>query len=390
MNNMAVAIAATYEMVPGRYPELDPFDMFRAVLKGALGSWGIGPKDVDGLLTSPAGQAAGSTDTYVHDKLVSELAIYPRFAETMCLGGATFVAMINRAQLAIEAGQAKAVLCIGAGKFMKPGDGGAEMMARVISECDFEVPYGTFIPALYAMIAQQFMHERGITREDIARYAVSARKWALLNPRALMHAKGPIEVADVIASRPIAEPFNFLDCSIPTDGGGAVLVARADVARDIATRPAYVRGYGECHLRGTMSNAGNLIETGATVSGQAAFAQAGMTPSDIDVVQLYDAFSATPLILLENLGFCAPGDSGAFVQSGATDPGGILPMNTNGGLLSFGHTGDSSGMSVLIEAARQTMGEAGPNQVEKASRVLAHCYGGMMYDHTTLILARDA
>ena len=387
---MNAAIAATYEMKPGRYPELDPFDMFREVLMGAIDSWGIRPSDVDGLLTAPAGQSAGATDTYVHDKLVSELAIHPRFAETMCLGGATYAAMVNRAQLAIENGQAKAVLCIGAGKFMKPGAGGAEMMARMISECDFEVPYGTFIPALYAMVAQQFMHERGITREDIARYAVSARKWALLNPRALMHSKGPIEVADVIASRPIAEPFNFLDCSIPTDGGGAVLVARADIARDISKQPAYVRGYGECHLRGTMSNAGNLIETGATVSGPEAFRRAGMQPSDIDVVQLYDAFSATPLILLENLGFCAPGTSGAFIRSGAADPGGSLPMNTNGGLLSFGHTGDSSGMSVLIEAARQVMSEAGPNQVEKAENVLAHCYGGMMYDHTTLILSRNA
>lgn len=387
---MTVAIAASYEMKPGRYPELDPFDMFREVLTGAIDSWGIGPGDVDGLLTAPAGQSAGATDTYVHDKLVSELAIHPRFAETMCLGGASYAAMVNRAQLAIENGQAKAVLCIGAGKFMKPSAGGAEMMARMISECDFEVPYGTFIPALYAMVAQQFMHERGITREDIARYAVSARKWAVLNPRALMHSKGLIEVADVLASRPIAEPFNFLDCSIPTDGGGAVLVARADIARDIARQPAYIRGYGECHLRGTMSNAGNLIETGATVSGPEAFRRAGMQPSDIDVAQLYDAFSATPLILLENLGFCAPGTSGDFIQSGATDPGGSLPVNTNGGLLSFGHTGDSSGMSVLVEAARQVMGEAGPNQVEKADNVLAHCYGGMMYDHTTLILSRNA
>jgi acetyl-CoA acetyltransferase len=273
---------------------------------------------------------------------------------------------------------------------MKPGVGGAEMMARMISECDFEVPYGTFIPALYALIATQFMHERGITREDIARVAVSARKWALLNPKARMHDKGPLEIADIIASRPIAEPFHFLDCSIPSDGGGAVLVTRADIGRQMSARPAYVRGYGEYHPRGTISGAGNLVQSGATVSGPEAFRRAGMTPRDIDVAQLYDAFSATPLILLENLGFCEPGTSGRFVQSGATDPGGSLPMNTNGGLLSFGHTGDASGMSVLIEGARQAMGQAGPTQVEKADRVLVHCYGGMMFDHATLILANEA
>jgi acetyl-CoA acetyltransferase len=376
-------------MPPGRYPDLGPFDMFREVLRGAFAEWKIRPQLVDGLLTSPAGQSAGQTDVYVHDKLISELGIRPTFAETINLGGATFAAMVHRASLAIQDGRANAVLCIGAGKFMKPGVGGAEMMARMISECDFEVPYGTFIPALYALIATQFMAERGITREDIARVAVSARKWALLNPKARMHGKGPLEIADIINSRPIAEPFHFLDCSIPSDGGGAVLVTRADIAQQISSRPAYVRGYGEYHPRGTISSAGNLVESGATVSGPEAFRRAGMTPADIDIVQLYDAFSATPLILLENLGFCEPGTSGKFVQSGATDPGGRLPMNTNGGLLSFGHTGDASGMSVLIEGARQVMGQAGPPQVEKADRVLVHCYGGMMFDHATLILARE-
>ena len=384
----AVTIAATHEMRPGRYPDLDPFEMFREVLKGAMASWGIGPRKIDGLLTSPAGQAAGATDTYVHDKLISELGVHLTFAETMCLGGATFAAMVNRAEMAIRYGLASAVLCIGAGKFMKPTAGGAEMMARMISECDFEVPYGTFIPALYALIAHQFMHERGITREDLAHVAVSQRKWARLNPQALMHDKGELTVADVLSSRPVAEPFRLLDCSVPCEGGGAILVTRSDIGRGMSRQPAYVRGYGECHLRGTISNAGNLIETGATRSGPAALGRAGMTPADIDIVELYDAFSATPLILLENLGFCGAGESGALVRSGATAPGGRLPMNTNGGLLSFGHTGDASGMSVLIEAARQTMGTAGPNQVTKADTVLAHCYGGMMYDHATLILAR--
>src|SRR3546814_7633667 len=129
-----VTIAATYEMTPGRYPELGPFDMFREVLKGSFGAWNIGPRDVDGLLTSPAGQASGATDVYAHDKLVAELGIRPTFAETINLGGATFAAMVHRATMAIRDGRANAVLCIGAGKFMKPGVGGAEMMARMLSE----------------------------------------------------------------------------------------------------------------------------------------------------------------------------------------------------------------------------------------------------------------
>jgi acetyl-CoA acetyltransferase len=187
----------------------------------------------------------------------------------------------------------------------------------------------------------------------------------------------------------ICTPFHLLDCSFPSDGGGAVLVTRADLGRKWASQPAYILGYGEHHTRGTVSEPGNLIETGAVRSGAEAFRRAGLTPRDIDVAQIYDAFTSTPLILLENLGFCAPGESAAFVNSGAIDPGGTLPVNTYGGLLSFGHTGDASGMSLVTEGAFQTMGIAGPNQVEKAERVLIHGYGGMLYDHATLILGRE-
>jgi len=376
-------------MRPGRYPELGPFDVFRELLRGALREWEITPQMVDGLLTTPGGQAQGQTDAYIHDKLVAELGLRPSFAETICLGGASFGAMVNRAMNAIREGRANAVLCLGAGKFLKPTEGSAEMLAKVIAEADFEVPYGPFIPGLYALIAKRFMHERNIKREDLARVAVSARKWALLNPDARMYGKGELTIEDVIASRPIAEPFHYLDCSIPSDGGGAILVTRAELGRELNRQPAYVLGYGEYHPRGTISSGGDLVETGAVRTGKEAFAAAGLAPGDIDVAQLYDAFSATPLILLENLGFCAPGTSGQFVQSGAADPGGSLPMNTFGGLLSFGHTGDSSGMSVLIEGVKQAMGVAGERQVADAEKVLVHCYGGMMYDHTTIILGRE-
>jgi acetyl-CoA acetyltransferase len=311
-------------------------------------------------------------------------------AETINMGGATYVAMVDRAATAIRAGRANTVLCVSAGKFMKPSAGGGALMAGAVSDRDLELPYGTFIPALYGLIASQFMAERNVSAEDLARVAVSARMWARLNPRARMH-KGPaLSIRDVLDSRMIATPYHFLDCSFPSDGGGAVLVTRAELARKWTKQPAYVLGYGEHHPRGTLSNDGNLIENGATVSGPRAFAQAGMTPADIHVAQLYDAFSSTPLLLLENLGLCGVGESAAFVQRGEIDPGGSLPVNTFGGLLSFGHTGDASGMSLLTEAALQTMGNAGPNQVARADRVLVHAYGGMMFDHATVILGREA
>jgi acetyl-CoA acetyltransferase len=383
-----IAIAGAYELLPGRYPD-DDVALFRAVLKGALKSWPIRPHDVDGLMTSPCGGIAGY-DTYIHDRLVSELGLAPTFVETINLGGATYLAMVDRAATAIRAGRANTVLCVSAGKFMKPSAGGGALMAGAISDRDLEVPYGTFIPALYGLVASQLMAERNVTAEDLARVAVAARSWARLNPRARMHGAAPLSVQEVLESRMICTPFHFFDCSFPSDGGGAVLVTRGDLARKWAKQPAYVLGYGEHHPRGTISDAGNLLETGATRSGPQAFERAGMTARDIQVAQLYDAFSSTPLLLLENLGLCGTGEAAGFVQRGGIDPGGALPVNTYGGLMSFGHTGDSSGMSLLTEAAFQTMGIAGPNQVRAAERVLVHAYGGVMFDHATVILGREA
>lgn len=384
-----VTIAAAYELPARRYPELDTIDLFRAVLKGALASWPVGPQDIDGLLTTPAGTITGY-DTYIHGRLISELGIHARLAETMNLGGGSHLAMVNHAAMAIREGRANAVICISAGKMFRPGMGAGEAMARAISDGDLEVPYGAYIPALYGLVASQFMAERNATARDLARVAVSARKWALLNPKARMHEKGPLTVEEVLASRMIASPFHYLDCSLPSDGGGAVLVTRADLGRKWAKQPAYIQGYGECHQRGTLSDPGSLIDTGAVVSGGAAFKESGLKPRDIRVAQLYDAFSSTPLILLENLGLCAKGEAAAFVQSGAIDPGGSLPVNTYGGLISFGHTGDSSGMSLLTAGASQALGEAGSTQVDNAEHVLIHAYGGIMFNHTTMILGRAA
>jgi acetyl-CoA acetyltransferase len=385
-----VAIAASYELPPARFPDISPHNLYRKVAIAALREWGLRPNDVNGLLAVPSGQGIGAIDIYTHEKLGAELGLLPGFAETLNAGGASFAIMIGRAASAIRDGLADCVLCIGTGKFTKPTSGGAEVMARMISEPDFEIGYGPFIPALYALIASRFMAERDAMPADLARVAVSARRWALRNPRALMHGKGAITVEDVLGSRMIAAPFHYLDCSVPCDGGGAVLVTTGEKARQLSRQPAYLLGYGEAHSHGSLSSAGKrLIETVAARTGADAFRRGGLSPGDIDLAMLYDAFSVTPLILLENLGFCKPGQAAAFVQSGAIDPGGSLPVNTNGGLLSFGHTGEASGMSLIIEAARQVMGQAADNQLARCNTALVHAYGGMMYEHATLILGRS-
>lgn len=382
------AIVAVEELRPGRYPDEDGAGMPELVLRGFLDGIELGPADVDGLLVCPAGMASGSgADIFVHERLNDALGIRPRFCETVNVGGATYTIMLSRAAVAISAGLADAVLCVGAGKFPKVGRGGADVMARMISHPDFEYPYGSFIPALYALAATRHMADRGTSRDALAAVAVCSREWALRHPDALMRDAGPLTIEMVLDSRPIAWPFNLLDCSVPCEGGAAFLVTRGERARELTEQPAYLLGFGEFHDHGNISHASDFASMGAGVSARAAFDMAGVSPSDVDLAELYDAFTINPILLLEETGLVEPGKGGQFFLDGRGAPGGDLPVNTYGGLLSFGHTGDASGMSMLIEAARQVMGEAKDRQLD-TEIALVHTYGGMMADHSTVLLGR--
>ena len=383
------AIAAAIEIRPGRFPDLGILDLYERVVRAFLEQWRIDPTLVDGLLVAPAGMASGAgAELFVHENLGDSLGLQPIFAETLNAGGATYAVMASRAALAVAAGRANAVLCVAAGKFPDVGSGGGELMARMVSDPDFEFIYGTFIPALYALAATRHMHERGTTREALAAVAVSSREWALRHPDAIMRAKGPLTIGDVLASRPIAEPFHLLDCSVPCEGGAAFLVARGDIARAIVPQPAYVRGFGEHHDHGPISQSRDFATMGAGKAARQAYASAGLGPRDVRVAEIYDAFTINPIMFLEETGLAPPGAGGRFFLDGRGAPGGDLPVNTYGGLLSFGHTGDASGMSMLVEGALQTMGRAGERQIADADVVLVHTYGGMMAEHCTLVLAR--
>jgi acetyl-CoA acetyltransferase len=386
----APAIAAATEIRPGRFPELDVLDLYERVVRALLEQWRLDPSIVDGLLVAPAGMALGTgAQIFVHENLADSLGLQPIFAETLNAGGATYAVMASRAALAIAAGRANAVLCVGAGKFPSVGSGGAEAMARMVSDPDFEFIYGTFIPALYALAARRHMHERGTTREALAAVAVSSREWALGHPDAIMRSKGPLTIGDVLASRPIAEPFHLLDCSVPCEGGAAFLVARGDVAHAIVAQPAYIRGFGEHHDHGPISQSRDFAAMGAAVAARQAYESAGLAPSDVRVAEIYDAFTINPIMFLEETGLAPAGGGSRLFLDGRAAPGGRFPVNTYGGLLSFGHTGDASGMSMVVEGALQTMGCAGERQIPDADVVLVHTYGGMMAEHCTLILARE-
>lgn len=384
------AIAAVHEIRPGRYPELSGVDLYEKVLAGFLAAHRLEPGHVDGLMTPPSPMTyGGPTELFLHEQLGDSLGLKPRFSQTVNSGGATYSMMLTRACMAIALGQARAVLCVAAGRFPNIRGGGGEPLARAVSHPDFEFVYGSFTPALYALSATRHMHERGTTREALAAVAVSQREWARLHPDALMRDKGPITIADVLDSPVVATPFHRLDCSIPCDGGAALLVTAGEIARRITEQPAYIRGFGEHHAQGVVSQAPDFAGMGAAPAARAAFEMAGLTPADVKVAQIYDAFSINPIMFFEETGLCPPGKGGHFFLDGRGAPGGDLPVNTFGGLLSFGHTGDSSGMTMLVEGALQTMGRAGARQQADADTVLVHTYGGLMSEHCAIVLGRE-
>ncbi|RYG87214.1 MAG: thiolase family protein, partial [Alphaproteobacteria bacterium] len=250
----------------------------------------------------------------------------------------------------------------------------------------YERPFGPLIPAMYALAANRHMHEYGTTPEQLAEVAVTMRRHAGLNPNA--QARDPITIDDVLNSKMIATPLHMLDCSLVSDGGGALVVSRADAARDMRRRPVELLGAGEGHLNEHIHQAPSLTTTGARISGARAFDMAGLTPREMDFAMLYDCFTITALLQLEDLGFCKAGEGGPFVANGGIGLGGRLPVNTHGGLLSHGHPGRPGGIFHIIEAVRQLRGECGDRQVEAASLGLVHGNGGILSTHSTLILGR--
>jgi acetyl-CoA acetyltransferase len=252
----------------------------------------------------------------------------------------------------------------------------------------YESPFKPFMPpSAYALAASRHMYEFGTTREQLAEVAVAARQWALLNPVAWE--KKPLTVDDVLASKMVSHPLTVRDCCLVTDGGGAVIVTSAERARTLAKPAVFVLAASHYTTHLAISNMPNLVETGARFSGEAAYRTAGISAADVDVVEVYDAFTINTILFLEDLGFCRKGEGGAFVGGGRIAPGGALPVNTNGGGLSYCHPG-MYGLFLLIEAARQLRGECGARQVKSPNIALAHGNGGVLSSQSTVILGTEA
>jgi acetyl-CoA acetyltransferase len=275
-----------------------------------------------------------------------------------------------------------ALICYGA--TMRSGSG---RMVPAAEQPIYELPHRPRYPmTAYALAATRHMAQFGTTRKQLATVAVAARDWAQLNPDAFE--RDPLTIEDVLASRMVMEPLSLRDCCLLTDGAGAVVMTRAERARDLAQKPTYFLGGGVASYNRAISEMPDLTSTAAKDSGKRAFAMAGLSQGDIDILQLYDAFTINVILFLEDLGFCAKGEGGAFVENGRIAPNGSLPVNTNGGGLSFCHPG-MYGVFTLIEATRQLRGTADIRQVEKAETVLCHGNGITLSHQATAIFGNE-
>ena len=364
---MTVAIVGAAETTQlGKIPDTSQIELHADAALNAMADAGLTPADIDGVAT--AGESPVGIAHY--------LGIAPRYADGTSVGGCSFMLHVRHAVAAIEAGMADTVLVThgesgrsGIGRGGRGGGGGAGLPDQ------FEGPYGGMGPTtMFTIGALRYMKQYGMTHEQLATVAVVQREWASMSPRASY--RDPITVEDVMASRMIAYPFHLLECCLVTDGGGALILTKAERAKDFPQKPVYIMGTGESVETPMVSQMKDLTSSQAfRIAGADAFKSSGISHSDVDHLMVYDAFAHLPIWGLEDLGFCERGEAAGFIEDGNTRPGGKLPLNTNGGGLSYMHSG-MYGMYALQESVRQMRGTA-PAQVPGAEVSVCLGVGGM-------------
>jgi acetyl-CoA acetyltransferase len=377
-NSVAVVGAAeTTEL--GRIPDMSTIMLHADAALNALKDAGLKPTDIDGVAT------AGVSPV----ELAHYLGITPTYADGTSVGGCSFMLHVRHAAAAIDAGLCNTVLIthgesgrsrVGVGGF-RGGGGNSSLSGQ------FEAPYGPVgPPSMFTIPVLRYMKTNNVTEEDLAMVAVIQREWAAKNPRASM--KDPITVDDVLNSRMIAWPFRMLMCCLVTDGGGALILTSAERAKDFPQKPVYILGTGESVETPMVSQMNDFnYSTAFRVSGKKAFDTAGIKHSDVDHLMIYDAFAHLPLYGLEDLGFCKPGEAKDFVNERNTAIGGKLPLNTNGGGLSYMHSG-MYGMYAMQESVRQMRGTAAA-QVPNAKVSISHGVGGMFAASGTIVFTNE-
>ncbi|MDO8977808.1 MAG: thiolase family protein [Afipia sp.] len=364
----------------GKHEGRSTLDLMSQAAESALSDASLRRSDIDGLLT-------GYSTTMPHLMLATVFAehfgVQPSYAHAIQVGGATGLAMAMLAHELVEAGVAKTILVV-AGENRLTGQARDSAMSTLaqVGHPEYEVPLGPTIPAYYGLLASRYMHDYGLTQDDMAEFAVLMRKHAMLHPGAQF--RDPITVADVMASREISSPLKLLDCCPVSDGGAAFIVSREPTS-DHHVR---IMGCGQAHLHQHVTAARSLSDVGAAVAMSRAQEKAGVDPRSIKYAGIYDSFTITLAILIEELGIAARGEAAARARNGDFGIKGALPLNTHGGLLSYGHCGCGGAMAHLVETQLQMTGRAGPRQVRDASLALLHGDGGVMSSHVSMFLER--
>ncbi|WP_241075704.1 thiolase family protein [Achromobacter insuavis] len=364
----------------GRHEGRPALDLMAEAANAALAQSGLRRADIDGVL-------CGYATTFPHLMLATllseKLGLEPHYAHGMQMGGATGAAMVMLARELVRAGRCRRVLVV-AGENRLTGqavDASIQTLAQV-GEADTEVPNGASVPAYYALLASRYMHHTGTRREDLAEFAALMRRHAASHPHA--HLNEAISVDQVLASRPIATPLHLLDCC-PISDGAVALVVGADEG------PVRISGAGQAHRHQHLSALRDILDTGAARALKLAYADAGIGQDQVDYLGIYDSFTITLAMLLEELGFAPRGGAAARARRGDFDAAGPLPLNTHGGLLSFGHSGVAGGMAHVAEAWTQLAGRAaGTRQVGAPTCALVHADGGVLSAHVSLVLQAEA
>ena len=371
----SVAVVGAAESDLGHcLPGTTPLDLMAQASTRALADAGLALQDVDAVF------CATTQIRFATTALCDYLGIHPPVHDGTQMGGSSFMAHMAHACAALESGQCEVAL-------MAYGSTQRSVSRAAASPREhnpYETPYQPMLPvSAYAMAAARHMHEFGTTREQLAHVAVAARQWAVMNPVAWE--KEPLSLAQALSARMVSSPLSLRDCCLVTDGGGALILTRSERARHLAKPPVYVLGFAQELSHLSISNMPDLTTTAAKITGAQALQMAGVTPQAIDLAMLYDAFTINTLLFLEDLGFCQKGEGGPLVSSGAIAPGGSLPVNTNGGGLSYCHPG-MYGLLLLIEAVRQIRGECGVRQIPHCELALAHGSGGVFSTQATVVL----
>ena len=384
------AIVGIGEVPTGKYPERQAIDNAIIPARQAILDAGIDKDEIDYVMPTGSLWNSAFNTEITTARIVEELGLKGVHSNVnVFAGGASSSNMLKIAASLVNSGKAKYVLCVHADKLASgiTSQAGIDLFSTAGMSLEWEAIYGQHYSSVAGLVTQRFMYETGTTKEQIAAVCVSNRKWAELNPHA-MHRK-PLTVEDVLSSKMLSDPLHAKMSNMLADGGAAFIVTSAERAKKLNNKPVYLLGDSGRVTSFALGQQPDITRFGYAEAARDAFAEAGLAPSDIDIAEIYDSYPIFQLIALEGLGFCKRGEAGAFVAEGNTMPGGRLPMTTNGGMLSQGHTGAGGGVAVLVEAARQLMGKAGERQVAGAKFAVETATGGCYMDAQVSILGTE-